>query len=31
MTGFAAVSVQGEEQRRKAAPLRGSGADGPGI
>ncbi|KAF7642881.1 hypothetical protein LDENG_00249260, partial [Lucifuga dentata] len=31
MTGGAAVGVQGEEQRRKDAALRGSGADGPGV
>ena len=28
MTGGAAVRVQGEEQRRKNAALRGTGADG---
>ncbi len=31
MTGGAAVSVQGEEQRGKNAALRGSGADGPRV
>ena len=31
MTGGATVRVQGEEQRRKDAALRRSGADGPGV
>ena len=31
LTGGAAVSVQGEEERRKDAALRRSGADGPGV